>query len=180
MSTPCLIAVRLKKSEKDQTTLVERFNGTFPAATETYKYVISKKTKRTRTSYSRVNRSKKLMAQALKTYKNCPVSMDGDYLFIYCHWDGDTRLKTLQNHFQTYEKALQLIMLGACSYVDENGVMPYMLAPSNVGSKDWETDNRPTAVNDIYDPKFLMCGVNYLYVFDDRREEGQKWKLKHA
>lgn len=180
MSTPCLIAVRLKKSEKDQTTLVERFNGTFPAATETYKYVINKETKRCRAAYSRVNRNKKLMERALKTYKNCPVSMDGDYLFIYCHWDGATRLETLQNCFQTYEKALQLVMLGSCSYVDEKGVMPYMLAPLNVGSKDWETDNTPTAVNDIYDPKLLMCGVNYLYVFDDRREDGQKWKLKRA
>ena len=162
MSTPCLIAVRLKKSEKDQTTLVERFNGAFPAATETYKYVSNKETKRSRAAYSRVNRNKKLMGHALETYKNCPVSMDGDYLFIYCHWDGATRLKTLQNCFSTYEKALQLVMLGACSYVDENGVMPYMLAPSNVGSKDWETDNIPTAVNDIYDPKFLMCDINYL------------------
>lgn len=184
MSTPCLIAVRLKKSEKDTTNLVERFNGEFPAATETYKYVFSKfngtaagERKFERISYSKVNRNKKLMAQALETYENCPVSMDKDYIYIYCHWDGDTRLKTLQKCFSTYEKALQLIMLGACSYVDEKGVMPYMLAPSNVGSKDWGGDNKPSSTDDINGELKNFFGIYNLYVFDDEREEGAKWEF---
>ena len=177
MSTPCLIAVRLKKSEKDETNLVERFGGEFPAATETYKYMFNKEKNISRTIHSRVNRNKKLMAQALETYENCPVSMDKGYIYIYCHWDGDTRLKTLQKCFSTYEKALQLIMLGACSYVDEKGVMPYMLAPSYVGTKDWGSDNKPSCTDDINGELKNFFGVYNLYVFDDEREEGAKWEF---
>ena len=180
MSTPCLIAVRLKKSEKGTTNLAERFNGTFPNMTEIADPTSEKDKIYFTFSHTKVQENDKLSELARKTYENCSVDMGHKYVAMYCHHDGDTRLDTLNKCFPTYEKALQLVMLGACSYVEDDGVLPYMLAPSNVGSKDWETDNIPTAVNDIYDPKFLMCGVNYLYVFDDRREEGEKWKLKHA
>lgn len=41
------------------------------------------------------------------------------YLGIYCHWDGypDGVGKELQNKFNTYEKVLNLILLGDCSSI---------------------------------------------------------------
>ena len=48
------------------------------------------------------------------------------YLGIYCHWDGypDGVGKELQNKFNTYEKVLNLILLGDCSSIIEE-ISPY-------------------------------------------------------
>lgn len=167
MSTPCLIAVRLKKSEKGTTNLVERFNGTFPDMTEGADPMSEKDKIYFTFSHSKVQENDKLSELARKTYKECSVDMGHKYLAMYCHHDGDTRLDTLNECFPTYEKALQLVMLGACSYVEDDGVLPYMLAPSNMGSRNWKEDNEPFATDDIEGTLRDFLGVHSLYIFDD-------------
>lgn len=43
---------------------------------------------------------------------------DGIYREIYCHWDGDSHLEILQNHYNTQELVEELISLGSLSYLD--------------------------------------------------------------
>ena len=167
MSTPCLIAVRLKKSEKGTTNLAERFNGTFPNMTEIADPTSEKDKIYFTFSHSKVQENDKLSELARKTYENCSVDMGHKYVAMYCHHDGDTRLDTLNKCFPTYEKALQLVMLGACSYVEDDGVLPYMLAPSNMGSRNWKEDNEPFATDDIDGTLRDFLGVHSLYIFDD-------------
>lgn len=167
MSTPCLIAVRLKKSEKGTTNLAERFNGTFPNMTEIADPTSEKDKIYFTFSHTKVQENDKLSELARKTYENCSVDMGHKYVAMYCHHDGDTRLDTLNKCFPTYEKALQLVMLGACSYVEDDGVLPYMLAPSNMGSRNWKEDNEPFATDDIDGTLRDFLGVHSLYIFDD-------------
>ena len=167
MSTPCLIAVRLKKSEKGTTNLAERFNGTFPNMTEIADPTSEKDKIYFTFSHTKVQENDNLSELARKTYENCSVDMGHKYVAMYCHHDGDTRLDTLNKCFPTYEKALQLVMLGACSYVEDDGVLPYMLAPSNMGSRNWKEDNEPFATDDIDGTLRDFLGVHSLYIFDD-------------
>ena len=170
MSILCWIAVRLKKSEKGTTNLVERFNGAFPDMTEGADPTSDKDRTCYTFSHSRVQENGSLLEHARKTYRKCSVDMSHKYLAMYCHWDGNTRLDTLNKCFPTYEKALQLVMLGACSYAEDVGILPYMLAPSNMGSRNWKEDNEPFATDDIDGTLHEFLGVHSLYIFDDEWE----------
>ena len=48
-------------------------------------------------------------------YEN--VKLEGEYIGVYCHWDGDTNStgRILKNNFKTYEQALNLVIGGAIS-----------------------------------------------------------------
>ena len=51
------------------------------------------------------------------------VKITNEYIGIYCHWDGylEGVGETLKNDFNTYEKALNLILGGSCSSIEDNG-----------------------------------------------------------
>ena len=52
-----------------------------------------------------------------------PVEITEEYIGIYCHWDGylDGVGKALKEHFNTYDKALNLVLGGSCSAIGNNG-----------------------------------------------------------
>lgn len=83
---------------------------------------------------------------------------NGNVLQIYCHWDGYPSGvgQDLINDFNSYEKALELILEGDHSTTHESYV--------SVG-EDW-ISNRP---EQRYEPKRQQ---DYLYVFKD-----ESWKL---
>ena len=54
-------------------------------------------------------------------------TLKGDYIGIYCHWDGylDSTGKALKDYFNDYETALNLIVGGFCSGIASGHVAHY-------------------------------------------------------
>ena len=78
-------------------------------------------------------------------------------LQIYCHWDGypDGVGASLQSSYNSYEKALALILGGDVSVVDEKYTCPY-----SIGDGEDPNWNVPTVLDK---PKL---NEEYLYVFN--------------
>ena len=181
--TPCIIAVRVKKQDiGKRISIINTFNCQFPDLVVTSRYC------KTNGYYEyieeKVNADMLTRYFAVKKYNDCSVSLDNNYIYIYCHSDGDTKLDFLNENFNDYQSALKLISLGNCSYVGNYGtckysvqgsILPYMIAPSNVGSKVWE-ENEPFTANDIYTEFKGWGGVHHLYVFSPFRRSTNKWK----
>ena len=53
------------------------------------------------------------------------VELKGDYIGIYCHWDGDKIGKVLKELFTDKKALLNLIVGGHCSYIEHYGVRHY-------------------------------------------------------
>ena len=57
-----------------------------------------------------------------------PVHITNEYLSIYCHFDGyinDGVGEALKTSFNTYEKALNLILGGDCSGIENDAIYQY-------------------------------------------------------
>lgn len=181
--TPCLIAVRVKKQDIGrQMSIVGTFDCQFPDLVVTarhcvingdYEYIEEK-----------VNANMLTREFAVRNYNGCHFSLDKNYIYIYCHSDGGTKLDFLNENFNDYQSALKLMSLGSCSYVGnytmgkysvQGAILPYMIAPSNVGSKDWG-ENEPLTADDIYKEFKGWRDVHHLYVFSPFRHGTNKWK----
>ena len=90
-----------------------------------------------------------------------PVTLENEYVGIYCHWDGypEGVGKVLKDKFNTYEKALNLIAGGWCSSVDYEGVRHY----ANRNNEDWEYI-KPAQMKK---PGVVAGWTEYAYVFDN-------------
>ena len=55
--------------------------------------------------------------------KSKPIKITGEYLAIYCHWDGDESGvgAALKSTFGTYDKILNLVLGGFCSVINTDG-----------------------------------------------------------
>lgn len=55
------------------------------------------------------------------------LNVENDIAIIgaYVHWDGDTIIESLKEHFNDYDSALNLILGGAMSYISDNIVRFY-------------------------------------------------------
>jgi hypothetical protein len=84
------------------------------------------------------------------------------YLGIYCHFDGYPSGvgEELKTKFNTYEKALNLILLGACS-----SIITDIRAYHNWRNEDLEIKS----VQGVYPT--IGDGIDYMYVF-----ENGEWK----
>lgn len=181
--TPCFIAVRVKKQDIGRRlSIINTFDCQFPDLVVTartckingyYEYIEEK-----------VNANMLTREFAVRNYKGCSVNLTENYIYIYCHSDGDTKLDFLNENFNDYQSALKLMSLGNCSYVGNYGagkysvqgsILPYMIAPPNVGSKDWE-ENEPLTADDIYTDFKGSYGIHHLYVFSPFRHGTNKWK----
>ena len=94
-----------------------------------------------------------------------PVEITEEYIGTYCHWDGYLNGvgKALKEHFNTYNKALNLVLGGSCSYIDNNGgIMRYA---TREGEK-WDSIKPKQGDN----PNAL-AEEEYSYLFEDA-----KWK----
>lgn len=92
---------------------------------------------------------------AVNSYFN-EVTLDGEYIEIYVHWDGyPTGVgKELVSNYNTYEKALNLTLGGDCSSVYSEWI-PYV-----INNQDWD-QNKPRILSELPDAE-----NDYLYVFD--------------
>ena len=93
------------------------------------------------------------------------VKITNEYIGTYCHWDGylDGVGKVLKEHFNTYEKALNLVLGGSCSDLEDNGGI-FRFATRK--GENW--DNIQPQQSD--DP-ISLAKQEYCYLFEDG-----KWK----
>jgi len=89
------------------------------------------------------------------------VELDGDYIGIYCNWDGDRSGvgEELKSHYYDYETILNLICGGFCSSIVD-GVRHYA---NKSTTEKWE-DIKPIqgSLEDV-----ARLGCNYTYIFED-------------
>ena len=57
--------------------------------------------------------------------KSKAITLKGDYIAIYCHWDGDDVGDVLKKCYKDYETALNLLVGGYCSRIYFNEVARY-------------------------------------------------------
>lgn len=94
-----------------------------------------------------------------------PVEITNEYIGIYCHWDGYLAGVgyALKEYFNTYEKALNLVLGGDLSYIDDDGnIMRY----ATRDGEDWDY----IAPEQSDDP-ISLANQEYNYLFEDG-----KWK----
>lgn len=94
-----------------------------------------------------------------------PVEITEEYIGTYCHWDGYINGvgKALKEHFNTYDKALNLVLGGSCSAIGGNGGIIRFATRKGEKWKDLkpkQSDNPSSLAEEEY---------NYLF------EDG-KWK----
>lgn len=102
-----------------------------------------------------------LYGEANKREFSKPITLEKNYIGIYCHWDGypDGVGKVLLEKFNDYEKALNLVSGGWCSSVDFDGVRHY----ANRNGEEWE-EIKPSQTDELS----IVCGwTEYAYVFQD-------------
>ena len=99
-------------------------------------------------------------------YEN--VTLDGEYIGVYCHWDGDTNTtgRILKNNFKTYEQALNLVIGGAISGMASKQLHHY----ANRKEMEWE-DIHP--IQGTLDHVRKNIYGQYEHIF-----ENGKWKSK--
>lgn len=89
------------------------------------------------------------------------VKITNEYIGIYCHWDGYIAGVgyALKEHFKTYEKALNLVLGGSCSYIDDDGsIMRYA---TRKGEK-WDSLQPKQSDNPI-----SLANQEFNYLFED-------------
>lgn len=108
------------------------------------------------------------------------VKLTGDYIGIYCHWDGYVKGgvgETLKEKFADYDTALNLVIGGFCSSVGFDGVKRYAIR----GRKDtpWVNekwiDIKPVQ-GKTQKSVFSRIDCEYVYLYD---EERGGWLYKH-
>ena len=94
------------------------------------------------------------------------VKIANEYIAICCHWDGYLAGvgKALKEHFNTYDKALNLVLGGSCSAIGSNGGI--IRFATRKGEK-WEGLKPEQSDNPI-----SLAEEEYSYLFEDG-----KWKL---
>lgn len=94
-----------------------------------------------------------------------PVEITNEYIGIYCHWDGylDGVGSALKANFNTYEKALNLVLGGDCSSIGNDGCI------TRYATREGEEWSYLSPVQS--DDPVLIAGQEYSYLFEDG-----KWK----
>ena len=97
------------------------------------------------------------------------VTLKGNYIGIYCHWDGclDSVGETLKEHFNDYETALNLLVGGFCSGIAGGHVAHYA---NRIGDK-W-AEIKP--IQGSIDKLRKNIYGQYEYVFDNNKWKGIK------
>lgn len=93
------------------------------------------------------------------------VDITKDYIGIYCHWDGylDGVGNALKEHFNTYEKALNLVLGGCCSSIGDDGNITRY---ATRGGEKWDYIKPKQSDNPI-----SLAKQEFNYLFEDG-----KWK----
>lgn len=95
-----------------------------------------------------------------------PVTLEKQYIGIYCHWDGypDGVGEALLETFNDYDTILNLIAGGFCSSIDNGGITHY----ANRSGEKWKY------IQPKQSDKIEVCGglTEYAYIFED-----DAWKI---
>lgn len=94
-----------------------------------------------------------------------PVKIGSDYIAIYCHWDGfpSSVGAALKNGFNSYEKALNLVLGGSCSYIESDKVLRYSTRKELTTT--WASI-KPTQAKDVNRLLERYC-VPYSYLYTE-------------
>lgn len=98
---------------------------------------------------------------------NEKVALDGDYISIYCHWDGYPSGvgEALFNHYNNYVASRNLVCLGDLSSLYRDGVRPYC----NRSIEKWE--HIKPCVGTLKECKYNTAIWSYLF-------KNGKWYFK--
>lgn len=101
------------------------------------------------------------------------VELKGEYIGIYCHWDGYTEGvgNALRNHFNDYDTILNLIVGGFCSAIGEDGVRHY----ANRNGEEWKWIEPSQGT---LDEVKRHIDWEYVYIFDNDKwicENDEDW-----
>lgn len=66
--------------------------------------------------------------------KSKPIKLGDDFMGIYVHWDGDNVINALNEKFNNYDSALNLVLGGFCSFIEYGGVRHY----ANRKGEEWK------------------------------------------
>lgn len=98
------------------------------------------------------------------------VTIEKSYIGVYCHWDGYPSGvgAALKSFADTYERALNLVLGGHISYVNDDEFAHY----ANRNDADWEyiSPEQGDSPFDIIE----VIDENYTYLFD---EDNGGWKI---
>lgn len=102
------------------------------------------------------------------------VKITNEYIGTYCHWDGylDGVGKALKEHFNTYEKALNLVLGGSCTSIDDDGKIMHFATRKG---ENWDILQPKQSDNPI-----SLAKQEYCYLFEDDQwkwlDDGE-WKV---
>lgn len=103
-----------------------------------------------------------------RDYKNVSVTLTSPFISILIKWDGDLVGKELSEHYNTYDKALNLVLAGdisgivECDPCNRDGITPYYLRGMYWGAvQPYQNDSLAS-----------HCVENCDYLFEDG-----KWEL---
>ena len=101
--------------------------------------------------------------------KSKAVTLKGEYIGIYCHWDGrlDSTGDVLCESFNDYETALNLIVGGFCSGIASGHVAHYA---NRIGEKWTDIEPIQGSINTI---RTKIYG-QYEYIFENGSWKGAK------
>lgn len=102
-----------------------------------------------------------------KDYGNVSVTLTTSFISILIKWDGDLVIKELSEHYNTYDKALNLVLAGSISGIVEcdpssrDGITPYYLRGMDWGIvRPYQNDSLAS-----------HCVEDYDYLFEDGKWE---------
>jgi len=109
MSTPCKIIMKVPEEYKGTTI---KFNkSALPIELKEW--------------YEKDEKTNEVWLDQRCKEKSRPIKIKGDYIGIYCHWDGDKIGKVLKELFTDKKAVLNLIAGGFCSFIWYDGVKRY-------------------------------------------------------
>ena len=109
----------------------------------------------------------------------------GKFLQVYCHWDGhfDTNGRLLLTHYNSHEKALELVSLGDMSSLGERAVLDGEHSFEKADDKTTVYYGRDRGEKNT-EPEMRVSPKmkeEYLYVFDIDPDDGVwKWFGQNA
>jgi len=131
MSTRSSIILKLREEDKGRTLKIEKTKAPYFGASD----------------------------DVLNSFHDVEISRDTKYIGAYCHFDGYPSGvgAKLKNYFDTYERALNLILGGDMSSMPMSGLSYYVLRDDD------------QIVHQISEPCSVFDSCDYLYVFEEGR-----------
>lgn len=154
MSTPCKIIVKIDKEDIGK---IQKFDPTYPSLLIPYGEWIER------------DRDGKVWRDQFSETSVCQdIKLKGEYIAVYCHWDGDTKTtgRILKKDFKCYRQALNLVLGGDISSLSTKQLRHY----ANRKDSEWgDIEPIQGTLDEVRNGKYGY----YEHIFEDG-----KWKSK--